>query len=363
MKILSRIWFEVQTTLFPFLDQELGPLSEKQRKLVAILELVRIEEHVPRIYWNRGRPTADRCSLARAFVAKMLYNLGTTVALIDQVKSSPSLRRICGWDKVRAIPSESTFSRAFDEFSETALPNRVHEALIDKYESNRIVGHISRDSTDVQGREKSASKPKKNREAQPKRRRGRPKKGEEPVPKEPGRLEKQRDMSLGEMLEDLPGVCDWGTKKKRGKTYHWKGYKLHVDWADGEIPISAILTSASVHDSQAAIPLATMSAARVDSLYDLMDAAYDAKQIREHSESLGHVPIIDGNPRRGEKIEMAPATKRRYDERSTAERGFSLIKECFGGRNVRVRGDKKVMTHLMFGILALTADRLLNLIL
>lgn len=363
MSILSRIWFEVQTTLFPFLNQELGPLSEKQRKLVAILELTRIEEHVPRIYWNRGRPTADRCSLARAFVAKMVYNLGTTVALIDQLKSSPSLRRICGWDKVSAIPSESTFSRAFDEFSETALPNRVHEALIDKYESNRIVGHISRDSTDVQGREKASPKPKKNREAQPKRRRGRPKKGEEPVPKEPGRLEKQRDMSLGEMLEDLPGVCDWGTKKKRGKTYHWKGYKLHVDWADGEIPISAILTSASVHDSQAAIPLATMSAARVDSLYDLMDAAYDAKQIREHSESLGHVPIIDGNPRRGEKIEMNPATKRRYDERSTAERGFSLIKECFGGRNVRVRGDKKVMTHLMFGILALTADRLLNLIL
>ncbi len=329
----------------------------------AILELIRIEEHIPRIYWNRGRPPADRCSLARAFVAKMVYNLGTTAALIDQLKSSPSLRRICGWDKVRAIPSESTFSRAFDEFSKTALPCRVHEALIAGYESERLVGHILRDSTDVQGREKAAPKPKKNSEGKPKRRRGRPKKGEEPVPKEPSRLEKQRDMSLGEMLKDLPGVCDWGTKKKNGKTFHWKGYKLHIDWADGEIPISTLLTSASVHDSQAAIPLATMSAARVDSLYDLMDSAYDAEQIREHSLSLGHVPIIDHNRRKGEKVEMAPATKRRYDERSTAERGFSLFKECFGGRNVRVRGAKKVKAHLMFGILALTADRLLNLLL
>jgi len=360
MNILSRIWFEVQTVLFPFLDQELGPLSEKQRKLVAILELTRIEEYVPRIYWNRGRPPADRCALARAFAAKMVYNLDTTISLIDQIKSSPGLRRICGWDRVSAIPSESTFSRAFDEFSETELPNRVHAALIDKYESERVVGHISRDSTDVQGREKAAPKPKKNSEAKPKRKRGRPKKGEKPPPKEPTRLEKQPGMTLDEMIDDLPINCDWGTKKKNGKTYHWKGYKFHVDWADGEIPISTILTSASVHDSQAAIPLATMSAARVDSLYDLMDAAYDAKQIKEHSESLGHVPIIDGNPRKGEKIEMDPATKRRYDERATAERGFSLFKECFGGRNVRVRGDKKVMAHLMFGILTLTADRLLN---
>lgn len=164
------------------------------------------------------------------------------------------------------------------------------------------------------------------------------------------------------MLDDLPRVCDWGTKKKNGKTYHWKGYKLHVDWADGEIPVSAILTSASVNDSQAAIPLAAMSAARVQSLYDLMDAAYDAEAIRSYSLLPGHVPIIDRNPRGGESVEMAAAEKRRYDERSTAERGFSMFKEGFGGRQVRVRGHAKVPAHLMFGLLALTAERLLNLL-
>ena len=94
-----------------------------------------------------------------------------------------------------------------------------------------------------------------------------------------------------------------------------------------------------------------------------MDAAYDAKEIEAHSVSLGHVPIIDHNPRGGEKVEMAPAQKRRYDERSTAERGFSLLKESFSGRNIRGRGHKKVEAHLMFGILALTAERLLNLLL
>ena len=52
-------------------------------------------------------------------------------------------------------------------------------------------------------------------------------------------------------------------------------------------------TSASLHDSQVAIPLATMTDARVTNLYDLMDSAYDAAEIREHSEALGHVAIID----------------------------------------------------------------------
>jgi len=105
-----------------------------------------------------------------------------------------------------------------------------------------------------------------------------------------------------------------------------------------------------------------MSAKRVTNLYDLMDAGYDAEAIRTHSLSLGHVPISDGNPRGGEKLEMAPASKGRYDERSTAERGYSLFKEDFGGRKVRVRGHSKVMTHVMFGLLVLTADRLLNLL-
>ena len=42
-----------------------------------------------------------------------------------------------------------------------------------------------------------------------------------------------------------------------------------------QIPVSCVLTSASVHDSQVAIPLMTMTD-RVSYLYDLMDAAYDA---------------------------------------------------------------------------------------
>ncbi len=39
----------------------------------------------------------------------------------------------------------------------------------------------------------------------------------------------------------------------------------------------------------------------VTSFYDLMGSAYDAGNIRKVSEALGHVPIIDANPRRGKR--------------------------------------------------------------
>ena len=360
MSKISQVWAHIQSTLFPFLEEELGPMTEKQKKLVAILELIRVEDFVAVRWWNQGRHPKERVFLAKAFVAKMVYNCRATSDLIELLKTTPNLRCLCGWELVSAIPSESTFSRSFAEFAENSLPARAHEALIQTYQSDRLVGHISRDATDIEARERPACKPKKPPKPQAKR--GRPKKGEQrPVP-EPTRLEWQETMSLDEMVADLPKPCDIGAKKNNGKLFHWKGYKLHVDWADGEIPISAVLTSASVHDSQAAIPLAEMSSRRVTSFYDLMDSAYDAEQIMAHSMSLGHVPIIDHNPRGGQKTEMAPADKRRYDERSTAERGYSMLKDGFGGRNVMVRGHKKVEAHVMFGLLALTAERLLNLL-
>jgi hypothetical protein len=57
------------------------------------------------------------------------------------------------------------------------------------------------------------------------------------------RIEKQGDgMSLPDMLKDLPTACDVGTKKNsKGYKISWVGYKLHIDVADGVIPISAVL--------------------------------------------------------------------------------------------------------------------------
>ena len=105
-----------------------------------------------------------------------------------------------------------------------------------------------------------------------------------------------------------------------------------------------------------------MTLRRVTNLYDLMDAAYCSDELRAYSLSLGHVPLIDHNPRRGEKKAFAPHEAQRYKERTQAERTNARLKDDFGGRHIRVRGHAKVMSHLMFGILALSTDQLMRLL-
>lgn len=368
---LSQYWLNIQGSLFPWLSEELGPLTEKQQELVTTLEMLRIEDFIYSCRGFPGRPPKDRTAIARAFVAKMVYNMATTRILLERLQTDISLRRICGWERVHDIPEEWTFSRAFAEFSASQLPERVHEAFIKKHYNGEIVGHNSRDSTAINAREKPI---KKEKVEKPAKKRGRPKKGE--IREKPlSRIEKQaEDMDLPDMLQDLPKACDVGTKKNsKGYKTSWIGYKLHIDSADGGIPISCILTSASTHDSQVAIPLAKISSERVTNLYDLMDSAYDVPQIHEISKQLGHVPLIDKHPRRDKalKAEMKAESKRcrivghqaakkiRYRERSTVERVNARLKDEFGGRVVRVKGHAKVMCHLMFGILVLTTNQMM----
>jgi len=118
----------------------------------------------------------------------------------------------------------------------------------------------------------------------------------------------------------------------KGHTTSWIGYKLHLDVADGDIPFSAVLTSASLHDSQVAIPLATMTASRVTNLYDLMDSAMTCPISRPRATPSVTCRSSTGihaacrvarrrlRPRRGASARPATCSPRTYNERSAAER-------------------------------------------
>jgi hypothetical protein len=420
----------LQTELFPVLQEELGELSEPAKRLVATLEMIPLARFVPSSRGWIGRPSKDRLAIANAFVAKAVYGFSLTRQLLGALASDAQLRRICGWQEANQVPHESTFSRAFDEFARMELPEFVHETLIRETQRDRLIGNIARDSTAIEARERfpetvsPAATPQVSRStsaaplfaaepsapaapaetptpavpaeptapampaetpapAAPKAKRGGKKgkrgrnkrwKGGKPVWALPDdtRLHRQRAMKLPEMLADLPRECNIGVKTSAsGCTQSWRGYKLHLDVADGQIPISAILTSASLHDSQVAIPLATMSTQRVTYLYELSDSAYDAREIKENSREQNHVPITDPNNRRrsqsviapgAPKRELSPAEAEHYKERTMIERVNGRLKDEFGGRTVRVRGASKVMAHLMFGVLALTVDQLLRLV-
>ncbi len=379
---LSNHWNRMQHKLFPEMENVLGPLTDKHKTLITVLETINVEAFLPYPHGAVGRPGAERAALARAFVAKAVYNLPTTRLLIDLLKGDVRLRRLCGWERREDVPEEWTFSRAFAEFTEFDLPAQVHKALIKATLGTQIVGHISRDGTAIEAREKPVVTAKIEKK---KKKRGRRRKacpvprhgGEEAPLPEPTRIARQRNMTLAEMLADLPKECAFGCKRNsKGHQESWIGYKFHIDTADGDIPVSAVLASASMHDSQAAIPLAAMTALRLTNLYDLMDSAYDVPDIRDHSRELGHIPIIDINPRRNaelaadierenkakHRLNFKTAEDIRYNQRSSAERVNSQLKDNFGGKHVRVRGHAKVFTHLMFGLLSLAALQLMRLV-
>ena len=267
---LSQFWSHLQHELFPFLREEDHlELSPTLEKVIRVLEFTQVDRFIPSSRGFVGRPPKDRVALARAFVAKAVLDVPTTEALIDRLKADQALRRICGFERFRSIPDASRFSRAFAEFTALELPSRVHEALIRGQLGDQLIGHIARDATEIEAREKPARKAKPGAAGEtptaPKKR-GRPKKGEE-RPKEPTRIERQVAQTAAQGRAELPTACDVGSKKNsKGFKETWTGYKLHIDTADGDIPVHAILTSASLHDSQVAIPLMRQTSQRMSQL-------------------------------------------------------------------------------------------------
>ena len=178
------------------------------------------------------------------------------------------------------------------------------------------------------------------------------------------------------MLQEVSTSTDIGRKiNAKGNGYAWIGGKLHLGDVDGDIPITAIYTCASVHDSQVAIPVINETTKRVDYLYDLCDKAYDSQPITAFSKKSGHTPIIDVNPRNCKETKIAiegdkmlvkmgfnTPMSNHYNHRSSVERVNSYLKDSFGCKHIYVKGATKVASHLMFGVLALCIHQSIKLL-
>jgi len=212
-----------------------------------------IREHLPSLEEKQsgsGRSAYAREPFLRAFLARSFFRITTTEDLRKRLMADPNLRQIAGF---RKIPSAATFSRRMATLAATPLVTRALNTMTTQYPEGRIVGHISRDLTAIPVREKPANKKRAVvLKPEPKRKRGRHRKGESrPVKK----LERQLRMKPGKAVAELDSACAWGCKKNsQGNISFWKGYKLHLDVTDRGIPVTALVTGANVHDSQLAIP-------------------------------------------------------------------------------------------------------------
>lgn len=146
-----------QMELFPRMEAMVGELSAQAKlltKTVAIVPLDRVRTR----NWL-GRPAGYRKAMLIAFLAKSIYNLATTRQLLDRLHSDEQLRRICGWQIAAQIPSESTFSRALAQFARQRIGEQLHQLLLPAKRPDRLVGHIARDSTAIEARERFPDTP------------------------------------------------------------------------------------------------------------------------------------------------------------------------------------------------------------
>jgi len=380
---LSKMWIKItnlQNSLFPELQASLGVLSPKEEKLIKILDFAEIEQFIDDTHVTNI--PKDRIQIARAFIAKSVYNLQTTRDLIDRLKIDRTLRVLCGWRYSSDIPSESTFSRAFEEFSTINLAAKTHDKFIKEYLSDIIFLYNASDATKIPLRQKPLKAQKQEKEVKPKAKRGRPKKGEAREPIKPTILAQQKEMeTTQEMLSLVSTQCGVGIKQNsKGNREVLIGGKLHISAVDGDIPITAIYSGANVHDSSVALPLIGETTKKVNYLYDLQDAGYDADTIREFSQKHGHRPIIDINPKNSkvlrDKIELIEDEKKKfeffglpessdthhYNQRSMVERVNKYLKDDFGCDKIYYQGATKVASVLAFGILSICIHQSLKMI-
>ena len=379
---LSKMWTKVlnlENSLFPSLKRELQleELSNKEQKLIKILDFAAIEKNITVV--SITNTPKHREEIARAFIAKSVYNIQTTRDLIDRLHSDRTLRILCGWRYKNDIPSESKFSRVFKELSEMQIAQKAHEQFVKEYLSDKTFFYNAIDSTKIPLRQK----PVKIKKEKPKlKKRGRPKKGEIREPIRPTILEQQQEMqSVEEKLTLVSTDCGVGIKQNsKGNREIWIGAKLHISAVDGDIPITAFYSGANVHDSSVALPLMQETSKRVNYLYDLQDAGYDADIIREFSTTLGHRPIIDTNPKNSKelkaKIELIEhenktfkylnwhlnCDEQHYKQRSMVERVNKYLKDDFGCDKIYYQGATKVASVLAFGILSICIHKSLQLV-
>lgn len=390
----------LQPMLFSFDDlMKYEPISRLE-EIFRTLDLQPLEEQLPRCVL--GRKGHSKLSMVRALIAKQIEAIPGNNRLVERLKNDPVFRYVCGFPVIKAVPSESTFSRLFTKLSEDETLETLFNDLVRKaIESGIIDGStIAIDSTEIDAYEK-------------------------PLPKK-------------KLIND-GNHASWGSKRDtNGNQIKWFGYKLHLSsdtWS--ELPISFRVTPANVYDSEVAIPLVEDLVSKhpgfINPKYYIMDAAYDSKEIygfiwKEQKASaiiplnqrntkqpplgmdLNGTPIcsngypmvywgydrktgakkfrcphvlgktdcpfgsnwcsssnygmvvkmkIDDDPRR----QCVPhrGTDRwqeLYKLRTAVERCFSRLKEYLSANNLKVRGIKKVTTHLLLNCIALIAGTL-----
>ena len=305
---------------------------------------------------HTGRPGYTLLAVLAVHAVKLYFQERTLTAARERLLSSINLRTITGMDKV---PSLTEISRKTDELMRIVDFSSVIASICASFYEDRMVCHLSIDSTIVEAREKPVRKEK------PKKMRRRGRKGKD---SEELTIAEEKELQYGfmangdvdEFLSTIEHRCSvTGKKNSKGNMEWFIGYKAHLAVDDNGIIVAHHVTGACVHDSQVAIPLMRMADGRCDYLYALMDGGYTSQRTEDFAFSIGKVPIIDKHAdRNGNKEEMEPCKAERYRARTTVEKTNSELKECFLPEKLYSRGRRGIF-QIELSILLLDIKKIL----
>lgn len=338
----------VQPLLFSFEDLSgcfLTAPSYKEKEFMAYWNA--LVEIVPPSLLNErkrhtGRPGYALMDILAVWMVKDFFCLKSITDTLSYMTAYVNLRIITG---ISRIPSGSTVSRLTGELWTVLDISELADKVRAAFFSGRLICNLSIDSTTEDARAKPVNG--KRTEVNAPKKRGRKKKGSEEALAEEERRRKEAELAdleengdIDKYLSTLNMDCSLTGKKNSKGHMQWRiGYKVHMACDDNGIPVSHVVTGASVHDSQVAIPLLRKADSISDFCYALMDSGYFSSRIDAFTRTLGKIPVIDGKKcGNSPKPEMDPAKKQRYRARTTVERTNSELKECFLPKVIYSRG-------------------------
>ncbi len=293
-----------------------------------------------------GRIGYDLVSIFGILILKLHYHQRTMKDTLFLLNENINLRDILD---IPQVPSEASMSRLSRTVEGIVSIGALHERLIKIYTQGmeRVIGHLSIDSTTIEAREKPYRKSKEVQQPEPPKKRGRKPNGSSEQQEHRKRIAEEAEARLQYLAEppeksiaELEMRCSLTAKQNsKGKKQWFIGYKAHIAADDFGVPICFTVTGACVHDSKAAVPLLKMANQETEFFYILLDKGYISPAVNDYADLIERTVIIDRKGYKGNSpIPLESAYAERYKARTTVERTNSELKDGFLPDKIYKRG-------------------------
>lgn len=295
---------------------------EPTRRFEAIFSTLTIEPILAAVSKRSiyGAPTElNYAAMIYALVARIVERIPTIKDLVKRLRHDFMFHLECGFLFSDRIPSEASFSRFTQKLSESNVLETVQETLLLQAIQEDFITDdvVAIDATHFESRDQATSQEKKQK-PEPKKRGRKPKAEQEAFQQEKEAQENQKniyektikdqlDVSLETLRTKIPLRPNWGIKKNsEGKNTFWFGFKAHLAvGSKSQYILQSLMSSASLHDGKAAIPLLKGIQERLSSLtirYGVFDAGYDYTAIYTQLHHMKAKAIITYNKKNEEEL-------------------------------------------------------------